>query len=313
MLYPEKYKEAIGASLVFVGAVLFSGKAVLVKLAYGYQVDPVALLSMRMLFALPFFLAIAIFTGRKAEQVRLSQKDWLAVVALGIVGYYLASLFDFLGLQYISAGLERLILFVYPTLVVVLSAIFYKVKIGKREYRALLLTYLGIFVVFYHDLSLNQSGVVIGALFIFASAFTYAIYLMGSGQLIPKLGSVRFTAYAMIVSSVAVLAHYVLINGVAAWDFPAEVYVLGLIMAVFATIVPAFLLSEGIRLIGSGRASIVGSVGPVSTIVLAYVFLNESITVYQILGTVLVLVGVLSVSAKEKTGLNKKEQKPVKA
>jgi drug/metabolite transporter (DMT)-like permease len=313
MPYLEKYKEAIGAALVFVGAVLFSGKAVLVKLAYGYQVDPVALLSMRMLFALPFFLVIAFFSGRRAEQVQLNQRDWLAVLALGIVGYYLASLFDFLGLQYISAGLERLILFVYPTLVVVLSAIFYGIKIGKREYRALLLTYLGIFVVFYHDLSLNQSGVVIGSLLIFASAFTYAIYLMGSGRLIPKLGSVRFTAYAMIVSSVAVLAHYAVIHGFARWDFPAEVYILGLIMAVFATVLPAFLLSEGIRLIGSGRASIVGSVGPVSTIVLAYMFLNESITMYQLLGTALVLVGVLTVSAKDKVIPNKKEQEPVKA
>ncbi len=313
MTYPERYKEAIGAGLVFVGAVLFSGKAVLVKLAYGYGVDSVALLSMRMLFSLPFFVVIAYFSGRQAAQVRLDAKDWLAVVGLGIMGYYLASLFDFLGLQYISAGLERLILFVYPTLVVVLSAIFFKVKIGQREYRALLLTYLGIFVVFYNDLSLSQNGVVVGALFIFASALTYAIYLMGSGRLIPRLGSVRFTAYAMIVSSVAVLAHYAVLHGLTRWDFPAQVYILGAIMAVFATVLPAFLLSEGIGLIGSGRASIVGSVGPVSTIVLAYLFLNESVTAFQLIGTLLVLVGVLSVSAKDQAALNKKEQQPVKA
>jgi drug/metabolite transporter (DMT)-like permease len=300
MIYPEKYKEPIGASLVFIGAVLFSGKAILVKLAYAYHIDAVSLLTLRMLFSLPFFVAIAFFSSRKTQKATLARRDWVAVAGMGVMGYYLASLFDFMGLQYITAGLERLILFVYPTLVVLLSALVFGIKIGRREYLALVLTYLGIFVVFYNDLSVYQSGVVTGSLLIFASALTYAIYLMGSGQLIPKLGSVRFTAYAMIVSSGAVLAHYAVTHSFAAWDFPPQVYFLSLGMALFSTVLPAFLMSEGIRLIGSGRASIIGSVGPVSTIVLAYFFLNEAITLHQVLGTLLVLVGVLTVSAKDK-------------
>jgi drug/metabolite transporter (DMT)-like permease len=300
MSYPEKHKEVIGAALVFLGAVLFSGKAVLVKIAYGYKIDAVSLLTLRMLFSLPFFLLIAFFSGRHTTKGRLVPKDWLAVVGLGLVGYYLASLFDFMGLQYVSAGLERLILFVYPTLVVVLSALFFKTRIGQREYSALLLTYLGIFVVFYNDLSMDHSGIIVGSLLVFASALTYAIYLMGSGQLIPKLGSVRFTAYAMLVSSAAVLTHFALTHPLTAWDFPVQVYGISLGMAIFSTVLPAFMLSEGIRLIGSGRASIVGSIGPVSTIVLAYFFLQEPVTGYQLLGTALVMVGVLRVSAKDK-------------
>lgn len=308
MSYPEKYKEAIGASLVFIGAVLFSGKAVLVKLAYAYQIDAISLLALRMLFSLPFFVGIAYYSGNKVEQVKLSLKDWGAVVGMGLLGYYLASLFDFLGLQYISASLERLILFVYPTLVVVLSALFFGVRIGRREYVALLLTYLGIFVVFYNDVAIGQNNVIKGAVLIFASALTYAIYLMGSGRLIPKLGSVRFTAYAMVVSSLAVLVHFVCTQSLSGLAFPPQVYWISIGMAVFSTVLPAFLLSEGIRLIGSGRASIVGSVGPVSTIVLAYFFLQEAITLHQVAGTVLVLGGVLAVSAKDK-----KAKMPVKA
>jgi drug/metabolite transporter (DMT)-like permease len=294
------YHRFLGSALAFMGAICFSAKAVMVKMAYVYKVDALSLLSLRMLFSVPFFLIIAIYSNKKNPGANLTKKDWLMVVLLGITGYYLASLFDFVGLQYINAGLERLILFIYPTLVVILSAIFFKKKIGKKEYFALLLTYAGILIVFMNDLNFSQKNILLGIVLIFGSALTYAVYLMGSGELIPKLGSMRYTSYAMIISTMAVLLHFEFANDNSLWHFSYQVYWLSLVMAIFSTVIPGLLLSEGIRMIGSGKASIIGSIGPVSTIMLAYIFLDEKITFYQILGTVLVLAGVLTVSSNKK-------------
>jgi drug/metabolite transporter (DMT)-like permease len=294
------YRRYLGALLTFLGAICFSAKAVMVKLAYIHQADALSLLTLRMLFSLPFFIAIAIYSSRKISDVRLTSKDWLMVIILGVTGYYLASFFDFEGLRFITAGLERLILFVYPTLVVILSAVFFKKKIGRREYAALLLTYIGIAIVFINDLNLYQKNLWLGTALIFGSAFTYSIYLIGSGELIPKLGSMRYTSYAMIVSTVAVCIHYISSSEIKILSFSKEVYLLSAAMALFSTVIPALLLSEGIRMIGSGRASIIGSIGPVSTIILAYFFLGENITLYQLLGTALVLAGVLTVSRSKK-------------
>jgi drug/metabolite transporter (DMT)-like permease len=296
----ENYQRFLGAILTFMGAICFSAKAVMVKLVYVYHVDALSLLSLRMIFSVPFFLLIAWYSNRKNPGPDLTKKDWLMVVLLGITGYYLASFFDFEGLQYISAGLERLILFIYPTLVVILSAIFFQKKIGKKEYLALALTYAGILIVFTNDLDFSEKNIILGIALIFGSALTYAVYLMGSGELIPKLGSMRYTSYAMIMSTIAVLVHFGFANDNSLWHFPLEVYVLSMVMAVFSTVIPGLLLSEGIRMIGSGRASIIGSIGPVSTILLAYIFLDEKITFYQILGTILVLAGVLTVSSNKK-------------
>jgi drug/metabolite transporter (DMT)-like permease len=294
------YQRYLGAALTFLGAICFSAKAVMVKLAYAYQAEALSLLTLRMIMSLPFFIAIAVYSNRKTSRPNLSIKDWSMTIALGVTGYYLASLFDFEGLRFITAGLERLILFIYPTLVVILSALFFKKKIGGREYIALLLTYIGIAIFFVSDLNLQQKDLWLGAGLIFASAFTYAVYLMGSGVLIPKLGSMRYTSYAMIVSTLAVCIHYLCSSDMKLFSFSKEVYMLSAAMAVFSTVIPAMLLSEGIRMIGSGRASIIGSVGPVSTIILAYIFLGENISLYQLLGTVLVLAGVLTVSRSGK-------------
>jgi drug/metabolite transporter (DMT)-like permease len=284
------YQRYLGAALTFFGAICFSAKAIMVKLAYAYQAEALSLLTLRMIMSLPFFIAIAVYSNSKTSRPDLSIKDWGMIIALG---YYLASLFDFEGLRFITAGLERLILFIYPTLVVILSALFFKKRISRREYIALLLSYIGIAIVFVSDLNLQQKDLWLGAGLIFASAFTYAIYLMGSGMLIPKLGS-------MIVSTLAVCIHYLCSSDMKLFSFSKEVYMLSAAMAIFSTVVPAMLLSEGIRMIGSGRASIIGSVGPVSTIILAYIFLGEDISLYQLLGTVLVLAGVLTVSRSGK-------------
>ena len=295
-----KYKSLIGALLVFTGAVLFSSKAVIVKLAYRHEVDPVSLLALRMLFSLPFFLLIGFFSGRKENQVSLKRKEWVNLLLLGIVGYYLASLFDFQGLQHITAGLERLILFVYPTMVVLITAVVHRKPINRNKLIALGLTYIGIFIAFAFDVNLQgQKNIVVGALLIFASAFTYALYLFGSGSMIPKVGTIRFTSYAMSISSVVVIAHAFYVNGLAIWDFSSEVYLLSLLMAFMATVIPSFLISGGIKMVGSDNASIIASVGPVSTIILAWLFLNETISMSQVCGTAFVLAGVLMISLKK--------------
>lgn len=295
-------QQLLAAVLVFLGAILFSTKAVMVKLAYRYEVDSISLLTLRMVFSFPIFLLIAQYDRRKQQESRspLSKKDLLYTISLGVMGYYLASLFDFLGLNYISAGMERLILFLYPTIVVLLSAIFLKEKIGLNKGLALLLTYLGVALAFAQNVQQSEEdNLWLGAGLILISALTYAIYLLGSGQFLPRLGTLRFTSYAMMGSCLAIVIHHGLVLQWQLFDFPTPVYYLSLLMAVFATVVPSFLISEGIRLIGASNAAVIGSVGPISTIVLAYVFLDEAFGAWQWVGTFLVIGGVLMISLQK--------------
>ncbi|GJM34675.1 MAG: permease [Saprospiraceae bacterium] len=288
----------LAAGLVFLGAILFSTKAIFVKLAYRFDIDSISLLALRMLFALPFFLFISWWNKRRTPQrTALSRRDWVSIILLGFAGYYLASLLDFLGLRHIGAGMERLILFVYPTLVLLISALVYRQPVLRKQYLALILTYVGIAVAFAQGANLGEGNKFWwGALLIFGSALSYAIYLVGSGRLLPRLGTLRYTSLTMTVAAIAILAHHGLMYQWDLFDFPVEVYQLSLLMAIFATVLPAFLISEGIRIIGSSNASIIGSVGPISTIILAYIFLNEQFGIYQWGGTLLVIGGVLMIS-----------------
>jgi drug/metabolite transporter (DMT)-like permease len=301
-LYTGYMKNLWGALLVFVGAVCFSAKAIMVKLSYLHQVDAITVLALRMLFALPFYMIILFFNRKDFNKVRknISTKDWGLVALMGFVGYYLSSIFDFVGLEYVTAGLERLILFIYPTMVVILSAVFLKKKMGKVEYTALGLTYLGVFVVFFDDAIVSQQNLWLGVAFIFASALTYALYLIGTGELTPKIGTVNYTAISMILSGLAVFIHFLVSHDLRHLFANQEVVVLAFNMAIFSTVIPSFMIAEGIRLMGAGRASIVASIGPVSTILLAYLFLNEPFGWIQAIGTVLVLAGVILVSVKKK-------------
>ena len=303
MKIKNEYKNIYGAVLMFGGAILFSAKAVMVKLAYKYGIEPISLLALRMLFSLPFYIGIALLSSKKQDD-RPKTKDWFLLVLLGIVGYYLSRLFDFIGLKYITANLERLILFIYPTLVVVFSAILFRIPIGRKEWIALACTYFGIFIVFYYKDDQLPTDMLIGATLIFLSAVTYAFFLMGSGRLIPKFGTTNFTTYVMIISCIAVLTHNFIFNKTSLFDLPQQVYIISILMAVFSTVIPSFLISEGIANMGSGPASIVASIGPVSTIILSYVFLKEPFGLIQGIGTVFVLLGVGIVSS------NKKEVKP---
>lgn len=272
----------------------------MIKLAYGYSVDAVTLLTLRMAFSLPFFLLVPFIYKKQEHHEHATNRDWIHIILLGILGYYVASIFDFWGLQHVTAGLERLILFVYPTIVVLLSAAFLKKPITKHIILALLLTYFGVFVIFSDtNLSSHQGNVPLGAALIFVSAFTYAAYLVGSGRLIPKIGPVHFNAYAMIVSCLAVIAHFALTWPSDIFHLQPEIYYFGIAIALISTVIPTFLIAEGINQIGPGAAAIVASVGPVITIFLGYWFLGEAITLQELFGTVFVMGGVLWISYKK--------------
>jgi drug/metabolite transporter (DMT)-like permease len=289
----------LGVIFALLAAVGFSAKAILVKLAYLDHVDAITLLALRMVFSVPFFIGVAWWVKRRHVEP-LNTHDRLLVLGLGLIGYYCSSFVDFLGLQYISAGLERLILFLYPTMTVILSAMFYKRAIGRKVIAAMALSYAGIALVFLHDVGVKESNIVLGASLVFASTLSYSIYLVGAGHAIARIGTLRFTAYAMVVASVASLLQFALMRPLDALDLPVRAYELSIAMAIFSTVLPVFLLSFAIRRIGSGSASLIGSMGPASTIYMAYLFLNERISMLQIAGSVLVLAGVLIISLNSK-------------
>lgn len=285
--------KAVGILAGITGVLLFSSKAVMVKLVYQYEIETITALVLRMGFALPFYIGIALWQSR--QKPALARRDWGYLFFFGLIGYYLASYFDFAGLQYIKASLERLILFIYPTLVLLLSWLFLKKRITRAQAIAVAVTYLGTAIVFSAELSVSPSDQVLrGGFLIFLSALTYAGYLVGSGWLIPRFGATRFTSYAMVISCAAVVVHYSLTNPVSALlTLPLPVYGLGLLMAVFATVIPTFLISYAIQRLGAGPFSILASFGPVSTISLAVIFLGETLTGLQLLGAAVVIAGIV--------------------
>lgn len=290
-------KHTLGLLFALVSAIGFSAKAIFVKLAYVDQIDATTLLALRMIMSVPFFV-VAIF-WQKQGAAALHGRDWLGVLLLGLLGYYLASMLDFLGLQYISAGLERLILFLYPTMVVIISALVFKKPITRSIWLALVLSYAGIALVFVHDFSLSGDGLWLGSALVFASALAYAVYLIGAGHIIERLGSMRFTAYVMTVACIACILQFLVLNPLSDLQQPARVYGLTVGMALFSTVMPAFALAAAMRRIGSMQTSMIGALGPVATIYLAYIFLGESLSLVQFLGSLLVLTGVLMISLRK--------------
>ena len=291
-----------GVALGMLGIVLFSSKAVMVKLAYNCEVDAISVLLLRMVFSFPFYLIIAFIYRNKNTSKYITKIDYYWVIIFGIVGYYLASYFDFVGLIYIKASLERIILFIYPTIVLLLNKWFLKRPITKVQAGAIALTYLGILIAFSDEVNVSGSNVFLGGFFIVLSAITYASYLVGSGWLIPKFGVVQFTSYAMLVSCICVFIHYSIIAEVSILSYSWEVYLLGFLIAVFATVVPSFLVSASIKLINSSNFAAIAGIGPISTIVLASIFLNEKLTLLQLFGTLVVIVGILLVSIQKRKG-----------
>lgn len=297
--------KGLGVFYGILGVVLFSSKAVMVKMAYTYQVPTLDLLLFRMTFSLPFYIAIVLWvTKSKSEIIAATKTDFLWLLLFGFLGYYLASYFDFLGLNYIKASLERILLFTYPTIVVLLSWLFFKKKISKVQFIAICITYVGILLTFLNELEFSGNKVLLGVLLILLSAVTYASYLVGSGWLIPKFGVLLFTSYAMIISTLCVLLHYAFIGEWNLYSYPWQVYALGLAMAVFATLIPSFLVSKSIKILGASNFSILGSLGPISTIILAYFFLGEKLTFLQFVGMTVVIFGITFLSIQTKRASN---------
>ena len=295
----SKKKFVSGILIGVLGIVLFSSKAVMVKLAYQYQVDALSLLLLRMLFSFPFYVVIAIIYSRKENSVVLVKNDYAWVLVFGVVGYYLSSYFDFIGLQYIKASLERIILFLYPTIIIVLNKLFLKKPITPTQALAIFLTYIGIFITFFGEVVISGNDTYLGGFFILLCAITYAIYLVGSGWLIPKFGVVKFTSYVMIISCVCVFIHFGLFSNINIFSLQKEVYVLGFLIAIFATVIPSFLVSESISRVNSSNFAIIAGFGPISTIILAGIFLNEVLTLLQLFGALVVIFGILLVSIKK--------------
>ena len=291
---------ATGLLLAIVGSIAFSGKAIIVKLAYRYGVDAVTLIMYRMLFALPIFAVMAWWSSR--GKAALTRNDWLGVLGLGFTGYYLASYLDFAGLAYISAALERLILYLNPTLVLVLGWLLYKKKMSSKQIGAMALSYAGILLVFGHEINvqtMNNTATVWGALLVFGSAVSYAIYLSYSGEMVKRLGSLRLVGLATTVACLLCIAQFAVLRPLSAMAVAPQVIWLSLLNATLCTALPVLAVMMAIERIGAPLAAQTGMIGPMSTILMGVFILGEPLNAWIIAGTVLVLGGVYWVSRKD--------------
>ncbi len=276
--------------MALIGSIAFSGKAIIVKLAYRHGVDAVTLIMYRMLFALPIFAAMGWWASR--GQAPLARRDWLGVFWLGFCGYYLSSFLDFAGLAYISASLERLILYLSPTLVLLLGLAFYRRRITRPQIIGMAVSYSGIALVFGHEITLQGSGAAGGALLVILSAVSYALYLVYSGEMVKRLGSLRLVGLATSIACLCCLLQFALLRPLSAAVVAPEVIWLSLLNATLCTAMPVLLVMMAIERIGAGMAAQTGMVGPLSTILMGVLILGEPLTGWIAAGTVLVIAGI---------------------
>ncbi|MDE3237238.1 MAG: DMT family transporter [Bacteroidota bacterium] len=291
-----KHISLAGFIIALTGAIFFSTKAIFVKLAFNtVHLDAVTLLMLRMLFSLPFYLVIAIIESRKPGNMELSATQWFQIFLMGILGYYLSSLFDFIGLQFVSAGLERLILFLYPTFAVLINTFYFKTKLSAAQVIALLLTYAGIGIAFVGEMHLDTANpnFFYGSFMIFLCAVTYSFYLVGTGRIVGNAGVSRYTAYVMLFATAGIFLHFLFTRKISSVVFTTPVISYSLALALIATVLPSFMMSYGMKKIGSNNVAIITSIGPVSTILQAHFFLGEKIITAQLVGTLLVVIGVI--------------------
>ena len=296
---PHSQRPALsGLLLAAAGAIAFSGKAIIVKLSYLHGVDAVTVIMYRMLFALPFFIAMGLWAERQAiARVNpLTRRDVIDIVGLGFVGYYLSSYLDFLGLQYITASLERLILYLNPTLVVLLGWAVYKKPIHPIRMWAMAISYSGVLLVFSHELSFAGSNVALGGSLVLGSAVSYAVYLLYSGQLVQRIGALRLVGWATSVACVCCIAQFVVLRPLSAAHVPVEVLWLGVLNAVACTVAPVLMVMMAIERIGAALTAQTGMIGPMSTIALGVLLLDEPLNIWIGVGTFLVVSGVFIVS-----------------
>jgi drug/metabolite transporter (DMT)-like permease len=295
------------------GTILFSTKAILIKLCFKTtNIDASSLLMLRMLFALPFYAAAMWYYFANQQLKKVKPSTYFAAGLIGLLGYYMSSLFDFIGLQYVSASIERIILFIYPTLAVLLNLLIFKVAITKRQWLAILITYIGIGLAYWGELNQipDTKMFFFGTWMILLCAITFAFYLVGSGKIIPKIGAPQFTSLSMLAASVGIFIHYFVTHqqGIASIvDMPilysSSVWLV-IALAIIGTVIPSFLMSGGMKRIGSNDLAIITSIGPVSTLFQARWILNEAFTWEQILGTVFVVLGVILVKKVGATKTN---------
>jgi drug/metabolite transporter (DMT)-like permease len=288
---PEARRRVLPGMLMgATGAIAFSGKAIIVKLAYRHGVDAVTVIMYRMLFALPMFLLLSWWAGR--GKPALTWRDWRVLFGLGFSGYYLASFLDFAGLQYITASLERLILYLNPTVVLGVGLLLFKTEVTRRQWLALGVSYVGVLVVFGHDVTVSGSHVALGAVLVFGSAVSYALYLVFSGEAVKRLGALRLTGLATSVACVLCIAQFFILRPVAMMVVAREVIWLSILNATLCTFLPVLLVMFAIERVGAGVAAQTGLIGPLSTIMLSVVLLGEPFTIWMAIGTVLVLAGI---------------------
>lgn len=295
--------NTLGFLITISGAIFFSTKAIFVKLAFqDTRVDAVTLLCLRMFFSLPFYIGAAWIVHRKEGIVKLTRKQWIWVLTMGILGYYLSSLFDFIGLQYVSAGLERLILFLYPTFAVLINTFYFKTRLSRIQLLALVLTYIGIGTAYWGEIRLAQYGpqFFFGSFMIFLCAVTYSLYLVGTGRLVNAVGATRYTAYAMLAATLGIFIHFIVVTPISSIEMTSSLAGYGIALAIVATVLPSFMMSVGMKKIGSNNVAIITSIGPVSTILQAHFFLGENIITEQIIGTALVIIGVILIGWQSK-------------
>lgn len=284
-------------AIVAASSILFCSKGVVAKLAYAHGADAITVLALRMGFALPFFAAMAAWAARGAE--RLILKDWGRLAGLGFIGYYVSSLVNFTGLQFVTVGLERIILYTYPSIVLALSAFVLRRRVRPAVWIACAMAWLGIVGAFIGETQGPATGrhVALGSALIFASALTYAGFILLSGDTVRRVGSLRFTGLAAGFSCVFILTHAALARPAGLWlHLPAPVYVEGLILALFGTVIPALLLAMGLQRTSAQRFAIIGMTGPVTTLFLAWLVLGERPNFVQGVGFALTLAGGLAVS-----------------
>ena len=286
-------------ALAIIGTLVFSFRPILVKLVYvTFPVSPVTLLFLRMAISLPFFLAVAWWL--RGDEPRLTRLDWAKVAALGFIGYYAASFLDFIGLQYVGAGVGRLILYLYPTLVLLISFLFLHRRPTRRQLAALVITYAGVALILSTQAHGGAEGklFMLGALFVFASSLFYATYLVAGGELVKRIGSMRFTAYSMAVATAPAVVQFFALEPSSALDLPGKVWLYAVLLATFCTVLPLFIQAEALKRIGAPEFALIGALGPVSVAITSALGLDERFTAMQAFGGVLVVFGVLLVSVR---------------
>ncbi|MET0534117.1 MAG: DMT family transporter [Steroidobacter sp.] len=287
---PKEPRELlIGVLLAAGGAIAFSCKAIIVKLSYRYGVDAITTIMYRMLFAMPLFVTLSWWSGR--GKAPLTGRDWLALFGLGCCGYYLASTLDFLGLQYISASLERLILYLNPTIVLLAGLLLFKTKVTHRQWLALGSSYIGVLLVFGHDVRAGPD-VVLGTVLVFGSAVSYAMYLVYSGELVRRLGALRITGLSTTIASVLCIGQFFVLKPVSDMAVAPEVLWLSALNATLCTFVPVLMTMIALERVGAGITAQVGMIGPMSTILLSTLLLDEPFNAWIAAGTSLVVAGV---------------------